>query len=214
MSTVIARYTPAEELANSVIHGVGVIAAIVALAVLVGWSSATGSAIHIVGVSIFGATLILMYAASTLYHSITHPRAKEVLRAFDHSAIYLLIAGTYTPFCLVNLQGVWGWSIFAAIWTLAVIGVLLRVFVGRKSNKVSALLYIAMGWLIVIAFKPLLASINAQGMLFLMLGGVTYTGGVVFYVWRSLPFHHAIWHVFVLGGSVFHFFAILFGTVP
>lgn len=213
MSTA-ARYTPAEELANSLIHGFGTIAAIVALAVLVGWSSATGTALHIVGVSIFGAPLILMYAASTLYHSVTHPRAKEILRAFDHSAIFLLIAGTYTPFCLVNLQGVWGWSIFAAIWTLAVTGVLLRVFVGRKSNKASVALYIAMGWLIVIAFKPLLASISAKGMIFLMLGGVSYTGGVVFYVWRSLPFHHAIWHVFVLGGSVFHFFAILFGTVP
>ncbi len=214
MSTLTARYTPAEEIANSVIHGIGVVLAIVALAVLVGFSSAYGSAIHVIGVSVFGATLILMYAASTLYHSITHPRAKEILRALDHSAIYLLIAGTYTPFCLVNLQGFWGWSVFAAIWTLAITGVVLRVLVGRKSGKLSVLLYIAMGWLIVVAFKPLLANINYFGMLFLILGGITYTVGVVFYVWRRLPFHHAIWHLFVLGGSVFHFFAILFGTIP
>lgn len=208
------RYSFAEELANSISHGLGVILAIAGLAVLVGFASVYGTATHIVGVSVFGLTMILLYTASTLYHSVTQPKLKEMLRTLDHSAIYLLIAGTYTPFCLVNLSGVWGWSVFAAIWSLALIGIVSRMTLGRKSNKVSVIIYLLMGWFIVIAFKPLMSNLNSTGLFFLFGGGLCYTAGVVFYVWHRLPYHHAIWHLFVLGGTVLHFFAILFAVIP
>lgn len=214
MSPQIGRYSIAEELANSISHGLGIVLAIVGLAVLVGFAAAYGSAKHIVGVSVFGLSMILLYTASTLYHSVTNVKAKEVLRTLDHSAIYLLIAGTYTPFCLVNLEGVWGWSVFAAIWTLALVGIVSRVWLGRKSSKVSVAIYLLMGWFIVIAFKPLMESISSLGLILLISGGVCYSAGVLFYVWRRLPFHHAIWHIFVLGGTVLHFFAVLFSTIP
>lgn len=214
MSGEAARYSYREEIAHSIIHGVGIVLAIAALAILTGLSVLRGGPLHVVGCAIYGTTLILLYSASTLYHSIPIPHVKEVLRTLDHSAIFLLIAGTYTPFCLVTLEGVWGWSMFAAVWSLAVIGILLRVLRGRKSAKASVFVYILMGWLILVAFKPLLAHMSSAGMTYLVLGGLTYTLGVIFYVWRSLPYHHAIWHLFVLGGSIFHFFAILQSVIP
>ena len=208
------RYSFAEELANSISHGVGILLGIVGLAVLVGFASVYGGAKQIVGVSVFGLSMILLYTASTLYHSVTNAKVKEILRTLDHSAIYLLIAGTYTPFCLVNLEGAWGWGIFAAIWTLAITGIVSRVWLGRKSNKISVAIYLLMGWFIVIAFKPLLANISSLALAFLIAGGVSYTAGVLFYVWHRLRFHHAIWHLFVLGGTVLHFFAVLFAVIP
>lgn len=213
-ATSSTRYSFAEELANSISHGVGILLGIVGLAVLVGFAAVYGGAKHIVGVSVFGLSMILLYTASTLYHSVTHLKVKDILRTLDHSAIYLLIAGTYTPFCLVNLEGAWGWGIFAAIWTLAIIGIVSRVWLGRKSSKVSVAIYLLMGWFIVIAFKPLLANISSLALIFLIAGGISYTAGVVFYVWRRLPFHHAIWHLFVLGGTVLHFFAVFFAVIP
>jgi hemolysin III len=209
-----SRYTMGEEIANSVIHGVGVVLSIAGLGVLTAFASLRGDAWHIVGCSIFGAALILLYTTSTLYHSIPLPRVKAVLRALDHSAIFILIAGTYTPFLLVNLRGPWGWSLFGVIWGLALIGIVLRIVRGRRSTLVSVALYIGMGWAVVVAAKPMLNSVAPGGLWLLLLGGLAYTLGVVFYVWKRLPYHHAIWHVFVLAGSILHFFAILFYVIP
>ena len=208
------RYTLGEEIASSVIHGLGAVLGIAGLGVLTAFASLYGNAWHIVSCSIFGATLILLYTTSTLYHSIPLPRVKAVLRTLDHSAIFILIAGTYTPFLLVNLRGPWGWSLFALIWGLALIGILRRIVRGRDSGLFSVALYIGMGWAVVVAAKPLLNSVAPGGLWLLLLGGLAYTLGVVFYVWERLPYNHAIWHVFVLAGSVLHFFAILFYVIP
>ncbi len=208
------RYTPGEEIANSVIHGVGIVFGIAGLGVLTAFASLHGDAWHIVGCSIYGAALILLYTTSTLYHSIPLPRAKAILRTLDHSAIFLLIAGTYTPFLLVNLRGPWGWSLFGSIWALALLGIVLRVVHGRRSNVLSVGLYIGMGWAVLVAIHPLLNHVAPGGLLLLLLGGLAYTFGVIFYVWKRLPYHHAIWHLFVLAGSILHFFAILFYVIP
>lgn len=208
------RYTLGEEIANSVIHGVGIVLGIAGLGVLTAFASLHGDAWHIVGCSIFGAALILLYTTSTLYHSIPHPRAKAVMRTLDHSAIFILIAGTYTPFLLVNLRGPWGWSLFGIIWGLALIGIALRVARGRRSTLLSVGLYVGMGWAVVVAIEPMLDGVAPGGLLLLLLGGLAYTLGVAFYVWKRLPYHHAIWHGFVLAGSILHFFAILFYVIP
>ncbi|MFQ5890571.1 MAG: hemolysin III family protein [Gemmatimonadota bacterium] len=208
------RYSPGEEIANSVIHGVGGLLAIGGLAVLTAFATVNGTAWHIVGCSVFGATLILLYGASTLYHSIQHPRAKTVLMAVDHSAIFLLIAGTYTPFSLVSLRGPWGWSLFGVIWGLAILGIVLDVTILRGRGVVRTALYVAMGWAIVVAAKPMLAAVAPGGLVLLLVGGVAYTAGIGFYAWRRLPYHHAVWHLFVLVGSGLHFFAILFYVIP
>jgi hemolysin III len=209
-----AAYPLAEEIAHSVLHGVGVVASIAGLAVLVAFASLHGSAWHVVACSIYGTTLILLYVASTLYHSIQAPRAKSVLRLLDHSAIYLLIAGTYTPFTLVSLRGLWGWTLFAIVWGLALLGILLQVARPRRSTRLAVALYLTMGWLVVIAAKPLAHAVAPGGVLLLVLGGLAYTLGVVFYAWRRLPYNHAVWHGFVLAGSTLHFFAVLFYVIP
>ncbi len=208
------RYSIGEEIANSVTHGVGVVLSIGGLAVLTAFSSVLGNAWHIVSSSIFGATLILLYASSTLYHSIQLPRVKRILQVIDHSAIFLLIAGTYTPFTLVTLRGAWGWTLFGVVWGLAVTGIIFQVTRLRKWPLISLALYVGMGWVVIVATKPLLAAIDPRGLLLLLIGGLSYTAGIVFYVWRRLPYHHAIWHIFVLVGSAFHFFAILFYVIP
>ena len=208
------RYSIGEEIANSVTHGVGVVLSIGGLAILTAFASVLGNAWHIVSSSIFGATLILLYASSTLYHSIQLPRVKRILQVIDHSAIFLLIAGTYTPFTLVTLRGAWGWTIFGVVWGLAVTGIIFQVTRLRKWPVISLALYVGMGWAVIVATKPLLAAIDPRGLLLLLLGGLSYTAGIVFYVWRRLPYHHAIWHIFVLAGSAFHFFAILFYVIP
>lgn len=208
------RYSIGEEIANSVTHGIGVVLSISGLAILTGFASVLGNAWHIVSSSIYGATLILLYAASTLYHSIQLPRAKRVLQILDHSAIFLLIAGTYTPFTLVNLRGAWGWSLFGVIWFLAVTGIVFQLTRLRKGRVFSLVLYVVMGWAVIVATKPLLTATDPGGLLLLLLGGLSYSVGIIFYVWRRLPYNHAIWHLFVLVGSAFHFFAILFYVIP
>lgn len=213
-ASALPRYSPAEELANSLTHGVGLVLAIAGLAVLAAFASVFGTVWHIVSCSIYGATQIAMFAASTLYHALPLPRAKAVLRVLDHAAIFLLIAGTYTPFTLVNLRGPWGWSLLAVIWSLAVIGIALQFKLIRHNRLMTALPYIAMGWTAVVAIRPLVESVAPGGLGLLLGGGLAYTLGAVFYVWRRLPFHHAIWHVFVLAGSSLHFFAILFYVIP
>ena len=210
----IPRYSLREDFANSIIHGAGIILSIIGMCVLIGFASIYGNAWHVVSCTIYGSTLVFLYTASTLYHSIQLAKAKKVLRALDHSTIFLLIAGTYTPFTLVNLRGPWGWSLFGVIWALAVIGILFETTMLRKGAIVSVAFYVAMGWVVVVAIKPMLSLVDTGGLVLLLLGGVAYTTGVVFYLWRQMPYNHAIWHVFVLAGSTLHFFAILLYVIP
>lgn len=210
----VPRYSLGEEIANSVTHGVGAALAVGGLVVLAVFASLRGDAWHIVGCSVFGATLVLLYTASTLYHGIRSPRAKAVLRRLDHAAIYLLIAGTYTPFVLVNLRGAWGWTLFGVIWALAVAGIVLRTTPLSRVPAVAVVLYVTMGWAVVVAGGPLVRGVAAGGLLLLLLGGLAYTGGLAFYGWRRLPYSHAVWHGFVLVGSTLHFFAVLFYVIP
>jgi hemolysin III len=209
-----SRYSLAEEIANSVSHGIGALLAVVGLVVLTVFAALRGNVWHIVGCSIFGVALVLVYTTSTLYHGIQHPRAKAVFRALDHSAIFILIAGTYTPFALVSLRGPWGWSLFGVIWGLAVLGIILQTGVLRRGTAASVFLYVGMGWVAVIVIKPLLDAVPPGGIMLLLIGGVAYTAGTGFYLWRRLPYHHALWHGFVLLGSVSHFFAVLLYVIP
>jgi len=202
-----------EEIANSVTHGVGTLLALGGVAVLVTFAALRGSAWHVVACSVFGATLILLYVASTLYHAIPFPRAKRVFQALDHAGILFLIAGTYTPFTLVTLRGPWGWSLFGVVWGLALLGLLLQLTMPHRT-ALAVGLYLLMGWAVVIALRPLLATLPTGGLALLVAGGVSYTVGVLFYVWRSLRYHHAYWHGFVLLGSAAHFFAVLFYVIP
>jgi hemolysin III len=216
MSTLPAlpQYSFGEEIANSVTHGAGVVLAIAGLAVLTAFAALHGDIWHIVACSIYGAALIICYTTSTLYHSIRVERIRRVLRALDHSAIFLLIAGTYTPFMLVNLRGPWGWSLFGVIWGLAVAGIVLRLVLKGRLHGLVVALYIAMGWVVVVAVQPLLEHVALGGLALLAGGGIAYTVGVIFYKWRRLPYHHAIWHGFVMLGSALHFFAVLFYVIP
>ena len=209
-----SRYSLGEEIANSVSHGVGALLAVSGLVVLTVLAALRGNAWHIVGCSVFGAALVLLYTTSTLYHGIRNPRAKAALRAVDHSAIFILIAGTYTPFALVSLHGPWGWSLFGVIWGLAVLGIVLQMGVLGRGTAASVLLYVGMGWVVVIATKPLLDAVAPGGLALLVIGGLAYTLGTGFYVWRRLPYHHAVWHGFVLLGSASHFFAVLLYVIP
>ncbi|MDR5597959.1 PAQR family membrane homeostasis protein TrhA [Paenibacillus larvae] len=208
------EYSIREEIANAISHGIGVLLSIGALAALIFYSVQYGDAWHIVSVSIFGASLILLYLCSTLVHSITYKPTKDIFEIMDHSAIYVLIAGTYTPFLLVSLRGTIGWTLFSIIWALALAGIVFKIFYCKKFIVLSTLLYIAMGWLIIFAIKPLAQQLTAGGMIWLVSGGILYTVGTIFYVWRRVPFHHAIWHLFVLAGSVCHFSVVLFYVVP
>lgn len=201
-------YSPAEELANAITHGVGILLSLVGLVVLVAQAIEVGHGWTVLGVAVYGATLVLLYLASTLYHAVSVPGAKRVLKRTDHAAIYLLIAGTYTPFCLGPLQGPWGWSLLAVVWGLGLVGALTDVLSGRRFRWLSLVIYLLMGWLVVTALRPLLASVDRVTLAWLAAGGLAYTGGVGFYVARRLPWHHAIWHVFVLAGSVCHWVAV------
>ncbi|MCP4400668.1 MAG: hemolysin III family protein [bacterium] len=206
----VAEYTLGEEIANSVSHGIGTLLSIAGLVVMIVLAVMHGDAWHVVSFSIFGATLIILYLASTLYHSLSMPRVKQILQRFDHSAIFLLIAGTYTPFMLVSIRGVMGWSIFGVVWGLALAGILLKLFFSiSKFEKVSVGLYVFMGWLCVVAAKQFLANVPQLSLILLVFGGLSYTVGVIFYVWDRLPYNHAVWHLFVLGGSIFHYFSVL-----
>jgi hemolysin III len=207
-------YTFGEQLADSITHGLGVLLAIIGLCVLVVRAALYGDMWHVIASSVFGATLVMMYTASTLYHSIPLPKARHVLRVIDHSLIYFLIAGTYTPFTLVTLHGPWGWSLFGFTWGLAVIGVALKIFTTGRYEKLSLAVYLLMGWCAIVAIKPLWERLEPGGLILLGAGGLVYTGGVAFYVWERLRYHHAIWHLFVLGGSVLHWFTVYFYVVP
>jgi len=214
MMRVVPQRIPHEELANSLTHGLGLALSVAGFAVLFILAILHGSALRIVSCSVYGFTLVLLYTASTLYHSVRLGSLKSALQVLDHSSIYLLIAGTYTPFTLVVLRGTWGWTLFGLVWGVSLLGILLRIFFARYFNAVSIGLYVLTGWLVVIAIKPLLADVPLHGLLWIMAGGLFYMLGIVFYAWRKLPYNHAVWHVFVLGGSVCHYFAILFYVLP
>jgi hemolysin III len=213
-TAIIPRWISHEELANSLTHGFGWALSVAGFVVLLILAALHGSVLRIVSCGVYGFTLILLYTASTLYHSIRPGSWKKGFKVLDHSCIYLLIAGTYTPFTLVVLRGAWGWTLFGLVWGLSVIGILLRVFFARRAKAVSTGLYAVIGWLVVIAIKPLWADVPLHGLLWILAGGLFYTSGIVFYTWQKLPYHHAIWHVFVLSGSACHYFAVLFYVLP
>jgi hemolysin III len=208
------RINMINEIANSVTHGIGALLAIAGLILLVVFAAIYGNVWHVVSFSIYGSTLVLLYLASTLYHSAQNPKVKKTLRIIDHAAIYLLIAGTYTPFMLVTLQGVRGWVMFGVIWGLAVVGIVYKIFFINKLVVISTIFYLLMGWMIVFSIGDLFRALPLEGIIFLGAGGLSYTLGIIFYAGRERLLMHAIWHLFVLGGSICHFFAILFYVLP
>ena len=210
----IAKYSKKEELANSLTHGLGTLLGVTALIVLLIFSAMRGTTSHIVSSAIYGSTLIILYGASTLYHAVQSPNAKRILQKIDHSSIFILIAGTYTPFTLVSLRGAWGWSLLGLIWGLAIIGVILELAPKKRYKKISIALYLSMGWLIIVAIKPMIENVETDGLLLLLAGGIVYSLGIIFYIWKSFPFNHAIWHLFVLAGSTLQFFAVFYYVLP
>ncbi len=199
-----------EELANAITHGIGVILSTAMLVLLIVYASLQGTSWHIVSVSIYGGTMFLLYVSSTLVHSFPPGKAKDLFEIFDHSAIYLFIAGTYTPMLLIPLRGSLGWTLFAVVWAMAILGIVFKVFFVKRFVVLSTIFYVVMGWLIILAWGPLTEQVPAAGITYLVVGGVLYSIGSIFYVWRSFTYHHMVWHLFVLGGSIFHFFTIFF----
>ncbi|MBP5534184.1 MAG: hemolysin III family protein [Alphaproteobacteria bacterium] len=211
---IVRAYTGVEELLNSLVHGIGILLSIAGLVILVAIAALRSDAWAVVSCAIFGCSLILMYSMSTIYHAIQNKNVKKYLKKCDHIAIYYLIAGSYTPFLLVLMRGALGWSLFGIIWGLALLGTILKLILPANGTKLwSVGLYLGMGWMVVIASGRLVEVISKTGLTFLILGGLFYTLGIVFYVWKSRKYTHAIWHSFVLLGSIMHFFAVLFGCV-
>ena len=206
-------WTVGEEVAHSVTHGIGLLGAVAGLVLLLVLAAATRDPWRITACAIYASTLVLLYGTSTLYHALSATRARDVFRVLDHSAIYLLIAGTYTPFALVSLRGPWGWTLLAIVWSLALAGVTMKAVFGARWPIISTALYIAMGWVVIIAVKPLVAHVPPAGIAWLVAGGLAYTGGVAFYAWTKLRYSHAIWHLFVLAGSVCHYIAVVLYVV-
>ena len=207
------KYSLLEEIAHSVSHGIGVILGIVGLVVMLWLSFEYGDVWHVVSVSIYGFSVILLYSASTLYHALTNVKAKRFFQLMDHAAIFVLIAGTYTPFLLVNLRGPWGWTLFVIIWSIAIGGVMLETMKKERIKWLSLSLYLGLGWMALVAMKPMLELVNTTGLLLILAGGLLYSFGVIFYVRKQMVFHHAIWHLFVLAASVAHFFAVIYGVI-
>lgn len=203
-----------EEIANSITHGIGAALSIAALVVLIVRAAQEGTAWHVVGVTIFGSSLFLLYLVSCLYHALPGRRTKHVFQVLDHSFIFILIAGTYTPFCLVNFRGPWGWTLFGLVWGIAAAGIAFKAVFLPRYDKIGSLLYVVMGWLVLIVAHRLLPDLGKVGVTWLAAGGVTYTVGVVFYALDSrVRFAHTVWHLFVMGGSLCHFFAVWHGVL-
>ncbi len=210
-----ANYTIGEEIANAVTHGVAALLSVAGLCVLVAFAASySGSALVVTAVAIFGASMVCLYTASTLYHAIPNIRAKKVLQVLDHAMIYILIAGSYTPFCLVTLKGWVGITLCCAVWAIAIAGVSLQKILLKRSDWINCLLYLVMGWLVVLAIDPLISALPEGGLWLLVLGGVAYSVGVIFYIWEKLPYGHAVWHVFVFLGTVLQFFSVLLYVIP
>ncbi|MDO7976890.1 hemolysin III family protein [Oceanotoga sp. DSM 15011] len=204
------KFTKGEEIANSIIHGIGILFSLAALVLMIVFSSIKGDPWKIVSTTIFGSTLLIMYTSSTLYHALTNRKAKHIFEIFDHISIYLLIAGTYTPYTLVTLRGPLGWTIFGIVWGMAVLGILFKIFFLKKHVMLSTFIYILMGWMIIIGIKQIFLNLPFWGFIWLVIGGILYTIGTIFYIWRKFKYHHAVWHIFVLFGSFSHFISIFF----
>ncbi len=213
-NTCSENYSIGEEIAHAVTHGIGIPLSIAALAILLVFSARYGDAWHVTSTAIYGATLTLLYTTSTLYHGIPNVRAKRILQQLDHAAIFLLIAGTYTPFTLVSLRGPWGWTLFGMVWGIATLGIYIELWGSSKLRRWSLALYLGLGWLVLIAIHPMLENVEKGGLMLLLAGGLSYSLGAVFYAWKRLSYNHAIWHMFVLVGSVLHFFSVLLYVVP
>lgn len=207
-------YPRREEVANAITHGIGAVLSLAGLVLLIVFSSLKGTAWHVVTFTIYGVSMLLLYASSTLVHSFKEGKVKDLFEFFDHSSIYIFIAGTYTPFMLVAVRGTLGWSLFGVVWGIAIFGVLFKAFFVKKFLFMSTIFYLIMGWLIVIAWGPLTESVPFEGIVLLITGGILYSLGTVFYVWRAFPYHHAVWHLFVLAASITHFFAIILYLLP
>lgn len=212
---VAAQYTVGEEIANAVTHGVAALLSVAGLAVLVAFAVLySGSPSVVAAVSIFGASMVFLYTASTLYHSIPNPRAKKVLQYLDHSMIYVLIAGSYTPFCLITLEGYTGIALLIAVWLIAVAGISLQSVLLHKADWINCLLYLSMGWFAIFVIDPLVRTLDTGGIALLVAGGLAYTVGVIFYIFERIPYSHAVWHTFVFAGTVLQFFSVLFYVIP
>ncbi|GEL76047.1 hemolysin III [Tenuibacillus multivorans] len=207
------QYTRKEEAVNALTHALGAVLSIAGLVILIIYSSIHGNAWHVVSVTVYGTSMLLMYLSSTIVHSLKDGRAKDIFLYIDHSSIYLFIAGTYTPILLVLLRGSVGWVLFGVIWGVAILGILFKIIFVKRFMIVSTLLYILLGWFIVFAWDPLAQEMELRGLIYLIIGGILYSVGSIFYMWRGFPYHHAVWHLFVVAGSAFHFFAILFYVV-
>ncbi|WIM37742.1 hemolysin III family protein [Paenibacillus sp. PK4536] len=207
-------YSRKEEVANAVTHGIGAALSIAALVILIVFAVLKGTPWHVVSFTIYGVSMLLLYTSSTLVHGFREGKAKDLFEIFDHSAIYLFIAGTYTPLMLIVVKGALGWSIFGIVWGIAILGCAFKAYFVKRFLFMSTIFYILMGWLIVIAWEPLTTNMASGGIILLAIGGLMYTLGTIFYVWRGFPFHHAVWHLFVLAGSILHFFMILFYVLP
>jgi hemolysin III len=203
-------YTPAEEKANIVTHGIGIVLSIAGCVFLILRASRWGDGWHLASFAIFGISLVILYSASVLYHAIHDKDLKKVLRKIDHSAIYILIAGTYTPFLLTNLRSHTGWIMFVIIWVFAVTGIVLKILTEIRSKWISASIYLVMGWLAVFIYRSMVENLPGISLIFLAAGGFFYSAGVIFYIWRKLPFHHTIWHIFVMAGSFCHYYSIYY----
>lgn len=208
------RSTTGEEIANAITHGIGAVLSLVGLVTMVVLAALHGGVWQLIGCSIYASSLLILYVISTLYHSLTHAGAKRVFQILDHCSIFLFIAGSYTPFLLVNLHGGWGWSLFGVVWGIAVLGIIFKILYIGRDEIVSVIVYITMGWLIMVAIKPLMEHITHQGLDLLVVGGLFYTVGVVFYALEKLPYNHSVWHVYVMAGSACHYFAILYAVLP
>lgn len=208
------EYSVFEEVLHAITHGIGALLSIAGLVVLIVFAALRGSAWHVVSCSVYGGTLVLLYINSTIYHSLAKTRAAKVFQILDHASIYVLIAGTYTPFTLITLRGALGWTIFGIIWGLAVLGVLFKVFTAGRFKLFATMIYLVMGWLIVTAIVPIFRSLPTGGIVLLIAGGLAYSLGTIFYIFKKFRYFHFIWHLFVLAGSILHFFAILLYVIP
>ena len=207
-------YTIKEEIWNCIIHGIGIGLSIAGLVILVVFSALHGNAWAVVSSSIFGASMIVLYSSSTIYHAVASEKWKKRLKKLDHISIFYLIAGTYTPFLLINLRGALGWTLFGIVWGLALIGTFLKLLTSGSGTKIwSISLYLSMGWMIIFASKSLFQNLSTLGAVFLVLGGAFYTLGIFFYIWKSKKYTHAVWHFFVLAGTIMHFFSVLYGCI-
>ncbi len=210
----LPTYTLGEDLANAISHGIGACLSVAALVLCVVQAARHGTAAGVVGASIYGATLIVLYTMSTLYHAITNQSARKVLRVFDHVSIYLLIAGTYTPITLVTIRGAMGWVIFGVVWGMAVLGIVLNSVSIEKFKKFSIVSYIMIGWAVVIGMRQVIENMPKNGLVFLVIGGVLYTVGIIFYALKKVKYMHSVWHLFVLAGSIMHFFCVYLYVLP